>query len=92
MPGPAQTAWYVFDQPGMWAWSRRRYGRTFTARLPVLAARGEKQSQDVGAIVERRIAARTGDVLIEQLVHPVKPRICRSRREVPPRASIEACG
>ena len=34
LPGPAQTAWYVFDQPGMWAWCRRRYGRTFTARLP----------------------------------------------------------
>ena len=34
MPGPAQTAWYVFDQPGMWAWCRRRYGRTFTAHLP----------------------------------------------------------
>jgi cytochrome P450 len=29
-----QTAWYVFDQPGMWAECRKRYGRTFTLRLP----------------------------------------------------------
>jgi cytochrome P450 len=34
LPGPVQTAWYVFDQPGMWAACRKRYGRTFTLKLP----------------------------------------------------------
>lgn len=34
LPGPIQTAWYVFDQPGMWARCRKRYGRTFTVKLP----------------------------------------------------------
>lgn len=34
LPGPIHTAWYVFDQPGLWAECRRRFGRTFTAKLP----------------------------------------------------------
>jgi cytochrome P450 len=34
LPGPLQTAWYTFDQPGFWAVCRKRYGRTFSNRMP----------------------------------------------------------
>ncbi len=34
LPGPLQTFWYTFDQPGFWAQCRKRYGRTFTNRMP----------------------------------------------------------
>jgi cytochrome P450 len=34
LPGPVQTLWYTFDQPGFWELCRKRYGPTFTNRLP----------------------------------------------------------
>ena len=34
MPGPLQTVWYTFDQPGFFAQCRARFGRTWTVHLP----------------------------------------------------------
>ena len=34
LPGPVQTVWYTFAQPGFFAASRARYGLTWTLRLP----------------------------------------------------------
>lgn len=34
LPGPLQTVWYTFDQPGFFAHCRERFGPTWTVRLP----------------------------------------------------------
>jgi cytochrome P450 len=34
LPGPIQTLWYTFGQPGFFARCRARFGSTWTARLP----------------------------------------------------------
>lgn len=34
LPGPIQTVWYTFDQPGFFARCRERFGRTWTVHLP----------------------------------------------------------
>jgi cytochrome P450 family 135 len=34
VPGPVLTLWYTFDQPGLFAGARRRFGDTWTLRLP----------------------------------------------------------
>jgi cytochrome P450 len=34
MPGPVQTVWYTFDQPGFFTQCRARFGRTWTLHLP----------------------------------------------------------
>src|SRR5437763_7455042 len=34
MPGLIQTLWYTMGQPTFWAACRRRFGKTFTMRLP----------------------------------------------------------
>ena len=34
VPGPVPTLWYTFDQPGLFAGARRRFGDTWTLRLP----------------------------------------------------------
>ena len=34
LPGPVQTLWYTFDQPRFFAYARRRFGKTWTVRLP----------------------------------------------------------
>ncbi len=34
LPGALQTLWYTYDQPGLWAECRKRYGSTFSQRLP----------------------------------------------------------
>jgi len=93
LPGPVQTLWYTFDQPGFFARCRSQFGSTWTVRLPgfppvvVTADRdaikrlftGDPLVRRHGNDLLRRILGDSSLMLVEPTEH-----LARRRLELPP--------
>ena len=93
LPGPVQTLWYTFGQPGFFAHCRSQFGSTWTLRLPgfppvvVTTDRdtikrlftGDPLVRRHGNDLLRRILGDSSLMLLEPADH-----LARRRLELPP--------
>ncbi len=93
MPGPLQTVWYTFDQPGLFAQCRARFGCTWTVRLPGFPPAVVTSDRDVirGLFTGDPLVRRHGNDLLKTLVgerslmvlEPAE-HLARRRLDLPP--------